>query len=136
MLSNRGEILSDLRRYAEAADSLESAVRILDLGGGPSNRTAHPLTALGVVKLATNDLVSAVSVLERALRIREEKESNATLVADTRFALARALWQSGGDRGRALALATSARAAYASDKRARQLGTVDVWLAAHAIRRP
>jgi tetratricopeptide (TPR) repeat protein len=133
VLNNRGEVLSELGRYAEARDSLVRALRMLTESYGASNAAiAHPLTALGKVVLATQDPSAAVSYLERALRIREEKGSDPTLVAETRFGLARALWEGGGDRGRALSLARSAREAYAPNNRPRQLAEVDAWLAFHA----
>ena len=59
------------------------------------------------------------------------------LLASSRFALARALWDApaaeGGDRARARALAEQAREAFAVETRPadQSLAKVDAWLAAH-----
>jgi hypothetical protein len=78
------------------------------------------------------DVAAAVSNLEHALRIRLDPDFDPALLAETRFGLARALWESGGDRTRALSLARAAREAYERNNRPRQLSAVDAWLAVHA----
>ena len=131
-LNNRGEALIGLRRYAQAETSLQEALSGFSAAEGTSSRaSAFPLTALGLLKLATADPSDAASYFERALQIRQVRESDATLVAETRFGLARALWESGGDRVRALSLARSAHDAYAKNNRPRQLSAVDSWLMVH-----
>ena len=77
------------------------------------------------------EVPAAISYLERALLIREVDEFDPTLVADTRFALARALWLDGGDRRRARALAVAARDAYVSRQRS-EAADVTAWLASHS----
>jgi hypothetical protein len=73
----------------------------------------------------------AIPLLERALEIRRAANADPTLIAETRFALARALWD-GGQRKRAVAEATSARAAFAaSPDRAAEVAEVDAWFASH-----
>lgn len=73
---------------------------------------------------------SARGPLERALNLRETFGAAPRDLADTRFALARALWPTPRDRTRALALATSARDAYRASYASR-LPEVEAWLAAH-----
>jgi hypothetical protein len=76
-----------------------------------------------------------VPLLTRALNIRERLESTPGRRADTRFTLARALWDANGDRTRARALAAAARAEYQQMGNAdRQIRSVDDWLAAHPAR--
>jgi tetratricopeptide (TPR) repeat protein len=131
-LSNRGEALIDLKRFAEAEVSLQTALRGWEASGAMEAwATTFPLTALGFLRLATDDSSGAVPYFERALRIREATDRDATLVAETRFGLARALWQSGGDRARSLSLARAAHETYERNNRPRQLSAVDAWLAVH-----
>jgi len=52
-------------------------------------------------------------------------------VADTQFALARALVAAGRERTRALSLAAAARTAYATRHVLRRQAEVDAWLADH-----
>lgn len=135
-LSNRGETLNAQGRHNEARTLFESVVRRMQDRYAPDHRNlAHPLTGLGEAQLAMGEPEAAVVTLERALRIREHGEPDPLLVADTRFALARALWEAAGaasDRGRARTLAASARAAFAAPPgAAAKASAVDAWLARH-----
>jgi serine/threonine-protein kinase len=133
LLGDRGEILLELGRYREAEVAEEHVLKDWETDHDAVKwQIAYPLTTLGKIRLATGDSTSAVSYLERALGIREQYDSDATLVAETRFGLARALWERGGDLRRALSLARSARETYATNNRPRKLSEVDAWLAAHA----
>ena len=135
VLVNRSEVLLAMGRYAEAESSLKSSLVGLEERGGPGSiLVAYPLSLLGDVKLAMGDPAAARSYFERALRIRERSEPDPTLIAETRFGLARALWESGGDRARALSLARAARETYERNNRPRQLSTVGAWLASHVAR--
>jgi eukaryotic-like serine/threonine-protein kinase len=138
VLDARGEILLELGRYQEAELTDDRVLKDWETSDAWNWRIAYPLTTLGNIRVATGDSTSAVSYFERALRIRKSMDSDPTLGAETRFGLARALWESGGDRARALSLARSAREAYAPSNRPRQLAEVDAWLAAHAknVHRP
>ena len=130
-LGDRGESYELLGRYAEAERDLR---RTVDLSGqwvGPDHPwTAYPLTALGKTLILEHRLREATPVLERALRIREKSEPNAELVAETRFALARARWELGEDRAGALSLAQAARDTYRKmPEQAKHATEVDAWLA-------
>ena len=129
--ANRGRALIKLARYAEADADL---TRSLDIFASDRSilpmHIAESLHSLGEVRFAQGEVPKAVSYLTKALEIREEHEVDPTLVADTRFALARALWLQGGDRRRARALAVAARDAYASRQRP-EAADVAAWLAAH-----
>ena len=88
------------------------------------------MTALGKTLLLEGRAREAAPVLERALRIREKSEPNAEMVAETRFALARARWELGQDRSGALTLAGTARDTYRKmPGEAKHAAEVDAWLA-------
>ena len=129
---NRGEILKNLGRYAEAETDLrESIERYAMFIDRDHSWVAYPLTALGTTLLATDRPKQALPVLEKALRIREPGEPP-DLVAETRFALARALWTAGSDAARARKLATAAREGYAQlPALAARAAEVDAWLGGH-----
>jgi tetratricopeptide (TPR) repeat protein len=137
-LGVRGEALGLLARYAEAERDLRSAVRLSSEWVGADHPwTAYDLTALGKTLIAEGHGLEAVSVLKHALRIRESSEPNAELVAETRFALARATWDLGQDRAAAQLLARSARDTYrARSGHDREIAAIDTWLAARSPGRP
>jgi tetratricopeptide (TPR) repeat protein len=129
-LSNRGEALNAQGNYEEARRMFQEAIgQTREQLPVDHPNIAYPLTGLGVAQVALGDARGAVGTLERALRIREATEPDALLVAETRFALARALWDAHQDRARALSLASLARAAFATNPRiVAQVTAVDAWL--------
>jgi eukaryotic-like serine/threonine-protein kinase len=130
-LGNRGESYELLGRYPEAERDLRKTVELSGQWVGPDHPwTAYPLTALGTTLLLEHRVHEATPVLERALRIREHSEPNPQLVAETRFALARARWELGQDRSGALTLAENARDAYRKmPGEAKHAAEVEAWLA-------
>jgi eukaryotic-like serine/threonine-protein kinase len=130
-LGDRGESYELLGRYPEAERDLRKTVDLSAQWVGPDHPwTAYPLTALGKTLILEHQRREAVLILERALRIREKSEPNAELVAETRFALARARWEIGQDRAGALALAEAARETYRKmPAEAKHAAEVDAWLA-------
>jgi tetratricopeptide (TPR) repeat protein len=70
---------------------------------------------------------------ERALALQPEDRTFPRTLSDLRFTLARALWEGGTERGRARALAESARTGYGErSARARaDRARVDAWLSSH-----
>jgi eukaryotic-like serine/threonine-protein kinase len=134
--TNRGEVLTALGRHPEAATDFQDALRILRIHHDSSHQLlAHPLQGLGEVKIAAGDSAGATLFLEEALRIREQREPQPLLVADTRFALARALWERTAARPRARTLATAAQRTYATQSRTKKEQAVATWLAAHSLAR-
>jgi len=130
--ANRGHALAQLGRYDEADADFLRALEIYTEDRDIRPRDiAEPLHGLGEVRLARGQAAAAVSYLTSALAMREKDELDATLLADTRFALARALWLDGGDRRHARALAVAARDAYKSRQRPAAAEVVS-WLAAHS----
>ncbi len=96
----------------------------------------HPALAYPLVELAALDLEdgrpkTAVERLERALKVRGRKGLAPTLLAQTQFALARALHDSGEDRTRARELARKAKKTYqdAGPDASTDVARVDRWLA-------
>ena len=95
----------------------------------------HPDLAYSLTRLAALDLEDgqpkrAVERLERALKVRGRKGLAPTLLADTQFALAKALHVSGEDRTRAQELARKARKTYeeAGPDAKASMSSVDEWL--------
>ena len=88
--------------------------------------------ALGVA-LEQGEFEVARVYAERAISIRESAGSSATVLADTRFLLARALWNDHAQRSRAHALARQARDGYIEDEEGHDegLGKIELWLAEH-----
>ena len=113
-ISNKGETLDRVGRHAAARAAYQQALRIEERGYGPeSTNVAYPLTGLGESFLADHHPSEARAPLERAARIRQASETDAALVAETNFALARALRGANVERARADRLATDAEKTYA-----------------------
>ncbi|HTA18067.1 MAG TPA: tetratricopeptide repeat protein [Polyangia bacterium] len=133
-LSNRGEILLSLGRPAEALVGYQDAQRIWEREGGADNpATAFALTGIGRSLTALNRSREALTPLESALSLRKQHGADGTLIGETEFALAMALWSSQRDPGRATALATSALAHYSSVSTSSiEKERIRSWLAVHS----
>jgi hypothetical protein len=86
-------------------------------------RGAHPDLSLALAKVARALLglgrgKDARATAERALAALDPTKASALTLARTRFILARALWETAGDRARARELAVQARNSYAEAARA------------------
>ena len=128
-LSNRGEILNALGRYREARQSFEGGRIIWERELGLDHRNlGYVLTGIGESYLAERDALNALAPLERAWKIREAKETDPARRGETRFALARALWDTERDRRRAADLAEGAREAYAQAGDRAKVSDIDGWL--------
>jgi tetratricopeptide (TPR) repeat protein len=130
--SNHGEYLISLGRPAEAEPLIREALSHWEAQVGADHPfLAYPLTGLGRALVALGRPAEARPPLERALRLRDGHEPDLTLVAETRFALAQALWATGEHR-RAVELAKTARQAYAKAPTGERAGKdVAAWLAGH-----
>jgi tetratricopeptide (TPR) repeat protein len=97
---------------------------------------AFPLTGLGRAYVALGQAVKALAPLERAIALRESQPSDDADLGETRFTLARALWESGGDRARARRLAEGALETYthAGAPSAKARAEVEAWLRSHPVR--
>jgi len=126
---------------AEARDLQQRALAIQEQALGPEHpEVAHPLCGLGNVLIDLAKPTEALPLLERALVLRTTHAVDPSLVAKTRFLLARASWAApsagGRDRPRARELAEQARDAWAGagPGRADDLAEVEQWLAEHRVR--
>jgi tetratricopeptide (TPR) repeat protein len=102
-----------------------------DLPGNPA--LAYPLTGLGAALVDLGRPADARPHLERALALRQGAPSSPIELADAEHHLARALWDDGGDRARALALARAAvdRLVAVGDETAEHRRPMEQWLAEH-----
>jgi eukaryotic-like serine/threonine-protein kinase len=133
-LSSRGEYLVGLGRGDEAVATFRDSLARWEAQMGPNYAyLAYPLTGLGQALLLLGKPADAMAPLERALHFRETSGGDPGLLAETRFALARALSDSGRDRVRARALATEAREAYAKVSDKAHTTAIDTWLGGHAL---
>jgi tetratricopeptide (TPR) repeat protein len=131
-LSNRGEILNAAKRPAEALPLFQRALEVWAPFGPTSLFLAYPLTGMGVALLGEGKPSQALAPLERALALRVAGEHARARLGDTRFALARALWEDGADRARARMLALQAHDDYAAPPPLpAERDEVDRWLAGH-----
>ena len=136
LYSNRCEYLNGLGRYDEALESCAKAIAIFQTELEPDHGLfGYPLTAKGIALMGLHRPDEALAPLRRALEIRR-REPIALERGETWFALARAQWDTGGDRAAARAAAESARDDYAKaaggDAKVR---AVNSWLAAHTVDR-
>lgn len=134
--SNRGEYLVALGRYGEAIAAFQDALALWEGALGSEHRyLGYPLTGIGIARWKQGHAAEALPPLERALALRQAHEPDAATVAETRFALARALWDDGRDRPRARRLAEDAHDVYQGQPTlADKDREVTGWLAEHPVK--
>jgi tetratricopeptide (TPR) repeat protein len=130
-LIHKAEALLMLGHRAEARQLL---ARARDVVRGIN--AEHPFLAsaaedLGKIELEDGHPTTAIPLLEEAQRVYEKYPGAEALLANTRYALAKAFWERAADRARALPLAESARELYAHSNRARRAQEVGEWIAGH-----
>jgi tetratricopeptide (TPR) repeat protein len=131
-LSNAGEMLNALHRFEDARRSFERAYSIWEREFGADNvNLGYALTGIGVSLLAEGKSNDALPPLERAFRIRAAHEPATSRLAETSFALARALWESNRDRARARTMAERARQDYEKLAEKKRLTEINEWLRGH-----
>ena len=132
--SNYAEILNHVGRFQEAREMATRALVALE-GEAEADGLilSYPLMALGVALLGQGSAAAAVPVLERAVTIRGEKESQPSRRGEARFALARALWEAAHDLPRATVLARLARNEYLESSAVpgatQEVERIEIWLA-------
>jgi tetratricopeptide (TPR) repeat protein len=104
-LDNLGDTYAVQRDYVRSADAFRRAIAIQEKALGLD---APPLVvAFGGLGWATYRLghaAAAVPLFERALAVCHDVGELARSVGESQCGLARALWDSGGDRGRAVTM--------------------------------
>jgi len=125
-----GEIEIDRGNHEAALVHLRAALAAYDR----TLRADHPLRAVALAAVgrslvATKRWREATETLERALAIWEPVAPDGAMQAAARFDLARALWETAGDRTRARGLAREAHAWFATD--AAQQAAIATWLEGH-----
>ncbi len=126
---------NNMGEHAKAAELFRRALAIREAKLGADHPTHVPvLRGLADAEIARGRPDAAVEPLERALAIDEKQKSEPTDLAVTRFGLAQALWDSGGDRARARLLAAKALDTYrdAGAEQDEHRREVESWLAEHA----
>jgi tetratricopeptide (TPR) repeat protein len=131
-LTGMGDALRAQHQLGEARASLQKAVAIVEAALGPKHpELAAPLLSLGEVALDEHKPEVAVPLCERALALHEANPGEKIDEAESRFVLARALRAAHRDPARVQALATQARAVFATTPTAKakaSLATVDKFL--------
>ncbi len=124
--------------YERAIELDTRALETWERALGPDHLlVGYALQGLGEAQLGAGRLAEAVALLERGLALRQTTRVPPDQLAETRYTLAKALWEVGGDRVRAWALAEEARDGYAAVMGQETLvAEVAEWLAAHESSRP
>jgi eukaryotic-like serine/threonine-protein kinase len=118
-----------LDKFDLALAEYKRALEVFEQGLGPDAfDCAFPLSGIGHVLLDLSRPREAIAPLERALEIRNAATGgDPNAHAQVEMALARALWDSGGDKQRALALAKKAEPALTGSDHEQAVA----WLAKH-----
>lgn len=119
-------------RAAEAVAIFTDHVELLDKQLDPKiSLLATTLYGLGGAHLAAGDADKALPVGERALEILRRNPGSAHDAALAKWVVARAVWETGGDKARALQLAREAHSALAETIERQRTAEIAEWLAAH-----
>jgi tetratricopeptide (TPR) repeat protein len=131
-LVNVAMIHHALGHYEEARAGFERTLDLWQREMPDHPALAYPLTGLGASLVDLGRFEEGRRHLERALQLRTASPATAIDLADTERQLARALWEVGGDRSRALALATAARDRLLPlrENAGERLPEVEQWIAA------
>jgi len=132
-LNDIGALFSLQGRHVQALDYYRRALAIREKALGPEHPSlSSDLTGIGKEYLDLHLARKAIAPLERSLSLGEKMPGGRVFLANTRFALARALKDAGRDLERALQLASLAHDTYAADgdQSRGQLAEVNAWLQA------
>ena len=127
----RGDVLSRLARWPDAAALYARALPVLQAAPGTRDAAARAELGLARILVELGQPAHALPELERLAAQQDGLAPEVRFAVD--FTLARALWDTGGDRTRARALATGAvgnlRALVAA--RPGDIAQIEGWLASH-----
>jgi serine/threonine-protein kinase len=131
-LDRKAYTLWRLGEHEQARATYERAIAVREAAQGKNHPgLAESLLGLGEVLLAQANPQAAVPAFERALALSEG--AGTRILARSRFGLARALWDAGRDRERALALARQALDDLGLLGRTREQERVARWLSEHRL---
>jgi eukaryotic-like serine/threonine-protein kinase len=132
-LVNVAMIRHELGQYEESRAAYEHTLDIWEREMPKHSALAFPLTGLGAALLDLGRPADALPHLERALEIRTSATPAERDLGDTERHLARALWETGGDRKRARALAEAALARFVAlgEIAGEPVRELETWLAGH-----
>ncbi|HEU0035967.1 MAG TPA: serine/threonine-protein kinase [Kofleriaceae bacterium] len=121
------------RDPAGSRAAFERAIRIFERTKAQPTDLAALTCGLGEAQLAAGDAASAVATLERAFALWGDSQVDPHLRPFAKYALARALWDTHGDRTRARSLAEQAHAEFIANAgpwkpKAKE---VETWLTSH-----
>ncbi len=128
-LFNMGEVLLAQSKPAEALTSYEHAKAIYEKTQGPDSLPiASVLTGISRAFVKLGRAREGIAPAERALTMFESQQGIPIELYQTCFFLASALWDGGGDRGRAAKLAREARSELEKAGAKDQQKEVEDWL--------
>jgi tetratricopeptide (TPR) repeat protein len=126
-----GNLLLRRQQFAKARAVAERAQSLIEKSRGLRHPSlGEALTVIGRAYVGLGAPAAAIHPLERALSLRDTTQSFSLDLAETKFALARALWDSRRDPARSLHLAREAAKELAKslDANARDRAEVNAWL--------
>ncbi|MEM6992486.1 MAG: serine/threonine-protein kinase [Myxococcota bacterium] len=130
-MDNLATALERQGRFDEALELHEAALPILEAKFGAASPTvAVSLRDQARALASAKRWKEAAAMLERSAQIYSQAGSDVVEVAETRFDLARALWQTPNAHPRAISLAHDARRSYEAAGRTKEVATIDAWLQA------
>jgi tetratricopeptide (TPR) repeat protein/tRNA A-37 threonylcarbamoyl transferase component Bud32 len=130
---NVADGLAHLHRYEEALGEARRALAIDEKALGAQHPDlGYPLAVIGNALLGLHQADRAIAPLERSLALWEHGGSTPKDVAEVRFSLARALWET-ANRGRAIKLAQAAREGYrqSGPVATKRIAEIEAWLEQH-----
>ncbi len=133
-LNGLGDLLKKQGQCPQARPYFERTLAIWEKSLGDQHPLlAYPLLSLGQCSLTAALPAQALGPLTRALALLEAKPDNPQLLAQTRFDLAQALWDTKQNRTRAITLARSAHQSLSAtdDPDPSLLAKINSWLASH-----
>ena len=134
-LMHVGYTLAAKEDWAEAAKVFDEAEQVIRRAVGDDHpQLIYVANSRATMLLQLDRATDAIPIVENALTLDAVQQVDPTLVAETQFILAQALWLADRDRPRALSLARKARDAYAAGPEiwASDLKEIEKWIEARA----
>jgi tRNA A-37 threonylcarbamoyl transferase component Bud32/tetratricopeptide (TPR) repeat protein len=131
-LDLKATVLQEAGRFDEALAVYRESLAIKERTKAAGPHLSHSYDGIGQCLLGLGKPIEALPLLERALKLRGPDPSAR---ADTRFAIARALWTARRDPARARKSALDAIADYTAAGQTAKVSEVQRWLEVHAAAR-